>query len=69
MKTSKTLSYLNIKQTLQQLKTRSNSRKGKSNTTIIQGFELGRVLGKGKFGEVYLGRHVATGFIVAVKKV
>jgi hypothetical protein len=39
MKNSKTLSYLNIKQTLHQLKTRSNSRKGKVTTnTIIQGF-------------------------------
>lgn len=39
MKTSKTLSYLNIKQTLNQLKTRSNSRKGKTTpNTIIQGF-------------------------------
>lgn len=32
-------------------------------------FEMGVNLGKGKFGEVYLGRHTATGCIVALKKV
>ena len=39
MKTSKTLSYLNIKQTLNELKTRSNSRKDKIiSNSIIQDF-------------------------------
>lgn len=40
-KTSKTLSYLNIKQTLNQFKTRSDSCKAKTtpnNNTVIQGF-------------------------------
>lgn len=29
----------------------------------------GQLLGKGKFGEVHLGRHLETGFIVAIKRV
>lgn len=36
---------------------------------LINGFELGTVLGRGKFGEVFLGRHQATGFIAAIKKI
>jgi hypothetical protein len=49
MKISKTLSYLNIKNTINQMKNRSLSKKVTKNT-VIEGFELGRVLGKGKFG-------------------
>lgn len=30
-------------------------------------FEIGRPLGKGKFGNVYLGREKKSGFIVALK--
>lgn len=41
----------------------------KLNTTIIQGFKFGRVIGKGKFGEVYLAKHIETSFLVAIKKV
>jgi serine/threonine protein kinase len=36
---------------------------------LINGFELGSTLGKGKFGEVFLGRHHTTGFIGAIKKI
>ena len=36
---------------------------------MINGFEISRQLGKGKFGEVYLARHADTGFIVALKKI
>lgn len=50
------------------MKNRSSSKKPIKNN-VIQGFELGRVLGKGKFGEVYLARHLETGFVVAMKKV
>jgi serine/threonine protein kinase len=38
-------------------------------TGMINGFELGTVLGRGKFGEVFLGRHQETGFISAIKKI
>lgn len=27
------------------------------------------MLGKGKFGQVYLSKHLATGFVVAIKKI
>ena len=37
--------------------------------TMINGFEVGRQVGKGKFGNVFLGKHADTGFIVALKKV
>lgn len=30
---------------------------------------MGRTLGKGKFGEVFLARHHACGFIAAIKKI
>lgn len=36
---------------------------------IINGFEMSRTLGKGKFGEVFLSRHRDTGFIAAIKKI
>ena len=36
---------------------------------MVNGFELGKTLGKGKFGEVFLARHQSTGFIAAIKKI
>ena len=41
----------------------------KKRSAVINGFEIGGVLGKGKFGEVFLGRHREAGFVVALKKV
>ena len=36
---------------------------------MINGYEFGTILGKGKFGEVYLSRHQETGFVLAIKKI
>lgn len=36
---------------------------------IINGFQFGHALGKGKFGMVYLARHKETGFIAAIKRI
>ena len=36
---------------------------------ISNGFIFGNLLGKGRFGEVYLAQHIETGFIVAIKRV
>ena len=36
---------------------------------IINGFQFGKTLGKGKFGEVFMARHYDTGFIAAIKKI
>lgn len=33
----------------------------------IDMFELGRKLGKGRFGDVYMGRDIESGFAVAIK--
>lgn len=41
----------------------------KPKKNLINGFEIHKQLGKGKFGEVYLARHIETGFIVALKKI
>jgi aurora kinase len=40
-----------------------------SQAKVLYGFEFGKVLGKGKFGLVYLARHIETGFIAAIKKI
>lgn len=36
---------------------------------IINGFQFGKTLGKGKFGQVFMARHHDTGFIAAIKKI
>jgi aurora kinase len=36
---------------------------------VLNGFEFGKILGKGKFGLVQLARHNESGFIVAIKKI
>lgn len=65
---NKSLTFLNIKNTIEQIKNKSNIiRKAKGK--VVNGFEIGKILGKGKFGQVYLARHVDTGFVVALKKV
>ena len=38
-----------------------------SNAWTLNDFELGKPLGKGKFGHVYLAREKRTGFIIALK--
>ena len=35
---------------------------------IVNGFYKIKELGMGKFGEVYLAKHVETGYLVALKK-
>lgn len=45
------------------------SKSPKKQSKVVNGFEVGQVLGKGKFGEVFLGRHKEAGFVVALKKV
>ena len=39
------------------------------NPNIIHGFYKLKELGVGKFGEVYLAKHIKTGFMVALKKI
>ena len=46
-----------------------NSKSTEKSSRILNGFEMGRVLGKGKFGEVFLARHHQAGFVVAIKKI
>lgn len=36
---------------------------------IVNGFQIGRMLGKGKFGKVFLSMHIETGFMLAIKQV
>ena len=49
----------------QKIEVLTNRSKGKEWT--IDDFEIGRPLGTGKFGRVYLGREKKTHFIVAIK--
>jgi serine/threonine protein kinase len=42
---------------------------GLPRSKIVNGFEMGITLGKGKFGEVFRSRHHDVGFVVALKKV
>lgn len=50
-------------------KNTESSRLFGKHSKIINGFEFGNVLGKGKFGEVFIARHHETGFIAAIKKI
>lgn len=36
---------------------------------MVNGFEVGVILGRGKFGEVFLSRHSQAGFVVAIKMI
>lgn len=45
----KGINYLNIKNTINAIKNRTKPKLDNRNT-VIQGFEFGKVLGKGKFG-------------------
>ncbi|CAM9223526.1 unnamed protein product, partial [Sphacelaria rigidula] len=36
-------------------------------TWVLDDFEIGRRLGQGKFGKVYLARERRSGFVVAIK--
>jgi aurora kinase len=51
----------------------SHSNKGKEeqdkNCLMISDFVLGKKLGSGKFGEVFVARHKKSGFICALKKI
>ncbi len=46
---NKSLTFLNIKNTLEQIKNKSQIIR-KSKGKIVNGFEIGKILGKGKFG-------------------
>lgn len=46
---NKSLTFLNIKNTLEQIKSKSQIIR-KSKGKIVNGFEIGKILGKGKFG-------------------
>lgn len=37
------------------------------NNFCIQDFEIGRVLGRGRYGSVYLAKYIKDGLIVALK--
>lgn len=41
--------------------------RSKDRQWTLDDFEVGRPLGKGKFGNVYLAREIATKFVVAIK--
>uniref|UniRef100_A0A8C0NQP8 non-specific serine/threonine protein kinase n=2 Tax=Canis lupus familiaris TaxID=9615 RepID=A0A8C0NQP8_CANLF len=48
-------------------KSKENCIAGPVKTTIALDFEIGRPLGKGKFGNVYLAREKQSKFILAIK--
>lgn len=58
-----------IVETKQREKNLAENPKGFKRSKVVNGFEFGRTLGKGKFGEVFLSRHHDTGFIAAIKKI
>ena len=35
----------------------------------IRDFQLGKCIGSGKFGDVFMSQHKATGFVCAIKKI
>lgn len=41
----------------------------KKPSKMINGFQIGATLGKGKFGQVFLSRHHEAGFVAAIKKI
>lgn len=43
------------------------ARRPKPKEWTLEDFDIGRPLGKGKFGNVYIGREKATNFVVAIK--
>ena len=43
--------------------------KKQKHISFFDEFKLGRVLGKGKFGNVYIAQHIPSKFIVAVKQI
>ena len=44
-------------------------RKQRASHSFSEEFKLGKVLGKGRFGNVYKAQHLSTGFVCAVKQI
>jgi len=50
----------------------NNKHDGKAennNKAMVNEFRVGRMIGKGKFGKVYLAEHMKTKMVVALKKI
>ena len=64
-----TLSQMNIEKPadLRNQRDISDKTKKDSKKWVLTDFDIGRPLGKGKFGNVYLARHKETSFIIAMK--
>lgn len=52
---------------LGQLQVKDQQEKPKTKQWSLQDFDVGRALGKGKFGRVYLAREKKSGYVVALK--
>jgi serine/threonine protein kinase len=52
---------------LSQLQVKDQQEKPKPKQWSLQDFDVGRALGKGKFGRVYLAREKKSGYVVALK--